>query len=63
MIQMTLDIPEGALTALREEPVMFVRELQIAAAVKWPEPSGFSVSLPSALKMSEVMTYPSARRS
>jgi len=63
MIQMTLDIPEGTLATLCEEPVIFLRELQIAVAVKWFEPSGFSASLPSALKMSEVMTYLSARRS
>jgi predicted HTH domain antitoxin len=37
MIQMTIEIPEGALASLREDPVTFVRELRIAAAVKWYE--------------------------
>ena len=35
MIQMTLEIPEGVLAALREEPASFVRELRLAAAVNW----------------------------
>lgn len=37
MIQMTIEMPEGALASLREDPVNFVRELRLAAAVKWYE--------------------------
>jgi len=35
MLQMTIEILDGALAALREDPVRCVRELRIAAAVKW----------------------------
>jgi predicted HTH domain antitoxin len=34
IILMTTEIPEGVLAALREDPLTFVRELQIRAAVK-----------------------------
>jgi hypothetical protein len=34
MIQMTLEMPEGVLAALREEPASFIRELRLAAALK-----------------------------
>ena len=37
MIQMTLDMPEEALAALRKGPQDFARELRLAAAVKWYE--------------------------
>ncbi len=35
MVQMTIEIPEEALGALRKEPQDFARELRLAAAVKW----------------------------
>jgi predicted HTH domain antitoxin len=37
MAQMMIDIPEGALAALRQDPEHFVQELRLAAAVKWYE--------------------------
>ncbi|HXH10273.1 MAG TPA: UPF0175 family protein [Alphaproteobacteria bacterium] len=37
MVQMTIDMPEGVLAALREDPATFVRELRLAVAVKWYE--------------------------
>lgn len=37
MVQMTIEIPEEALRALRKSPQDFARELKLAAAVKWYE--------------------------
>ncbi len=37
MVQMTIEIPEEALGALRRAPQDFARELRLAAAVKWYE--------------------------
>jgi predicted HTH domain antitoxin len=37
MVQVTIEIPEDALGALRKSPEDFARELQLAAAVKWYE--------------------------
>ena len=37
MVQMTIDMPEEALAALRKDPQDFARELRRAAAVKWYE--------------------------
>jgi predicted HTH domain antitoxin len=37
MIQVTLDMPEEALAALRKGPQEFAWELRLAAAVKWYE--------------------------
>lgn len=35
MATVTVDIPEGALSALRLSPTEFVREMRIAAALLW----------------------------
>jgi predicted HTH domain antitoxin len=37
MVQMTIEIPEEALAALRKGPQDFARELRLTAAVKWYE--------------------------
>jgi predicted HTH domain antitoxin len=37
MVQMTIEVPEGALSSLRKDPESFARELRLVAAVKWYE--------------------------
>ena len=37
MVQMTIEMPEGALAALRKDPASFAREMRLAAAIKWYE--------------------------
>ena len=37
MVQMTIDMPEDVLAALRKDPESFARDLRLAAAVKWYE--------------------------
>ena len=37
MTQLTLDMPEEAFATLHQTPKEFVREMRIAAAVKWYE--------------------------
>lgn len=37
MVHMTIDMPEEALAALRTDSEDFVRQLRVAAAVKWYE--------------------------
>jgi predicted HTH domain antitoxin len=37
MIQLTIDMPEGALAAVHQDPQEFARALRLAAAVKWYE--------------------------
>ena len=37
MVQMKIEMPEGPLAALRQDPTGFVKELRLAAAVKWYE--------------------------
>lgn len=36
-IQITIDLPETAFSALRQPPLDFAREMRLAAAVKWYE--------------------------
>ena len=35
--QITIELPEGAFSALRRTPEEFVKEMRLAAAVKWYE--------------------------
>lgn len=37
MVQVVVEMPEGALAALHKDPVQFATELRLAAAVKWYE--------------------------
>ncbi len=37
MVQMTVEVPEEALAALRKDPAGFARELRLAASAKWYE--------------------------
>jgi predicted HTH domain antitoxin len=37
MVQMTIEIPEEALSALRRSPPDFAREMKLVAAAKWYE--------------------------
>jgi predicted HTH domain antitoxin len=37
MVRMTIEVPQEALGALPKDPQDFVRELRLAAAVKWYE--------------------------
>ena len=45
MIQLTIDMPEGVLVALHQDPEQFVRALRLAAAVKWYEMQRISQGL------------------
>ena len=36
-VQVTMELPRAALSALRKEPASFVADMRIAAAVKWYE--------------------------
>lgn len=36
-VQVSIEIPRDILSALRQDPVTFVKEMRIAAAVKWYE--------------------------
>ena len=37
MVFMTIEMPEGALAAMRKDSLGFAREMRLAAAVKWYE--------------------------
>ena len=37
MVSVTIQLPEGVLSAIRLDPDAFARELRVAAAVKWYE--------------------------
>jgi predicted HTH domain antitoxin len=36
-VQLTIELPEGAFSALRKKPADFGKEMRLAAAVKWYE--------------------------
>ncbi len=36
-VQLTLELPRGIFASLRQEPDQFLREMRLAAAVKWYE--------------------------
>lgn len=43
-LQVSINLPEGAFSALRSSPEMFVQEMRLAAAVKWYEVGKLSQS-------------------
>jgi hypothetical protein len=43
-MELTLDLPETAFTALRLDPVRFLGEMRLAAALKWYEAGMISQS-------------------
>ncbi|KYC36110.1 hypothetical protein WA1_40950 [Scytonema hofmannii PCC 7110] len=43
-VQISIDLPEGAFSALRSSPETFVQEMRLAAAVKWYEVGTLSQS-------------------
>lgn len=36
-VQLSIEIPRGAFSAVRQDPVNFMHEMRLAAAVKWYE--------------------------
>ena len=37
MVHMTIDLPDGVVSAMRRDPVTLANDMRIAAAVKWYE--------------------------
>ncbi|HKH47229.1 MAG TPA: UPF0175 family protein [Thermoanaerobaculia bacterium] len=37
MVRMTIEVPEGALASLHQDPEGFAKEMKLAAAAKWYE--------------------------
>jgi predicted HTH domain antitoxin len=48
-VHISIDLPKGVLSALRQDPDNFVREMRLAAAVKW-----YEVRMVSQAKAAEV---------
>jgi predicted HTH domain antitoxin len=48
-VQLTIELPEGAFSALRTSPDAFVQEMRLAAAVKW-----YQVGIISQSKAAEI---------
>ena len=36
-VQLSIELPQSVFSAIREDPVSFMREMRLAAAVKWYE--------------------------
>jgi predicted HTH domain antitoxin len=36
-VHLSIELPQDAFSALRQEPVVFVQEMRLAAAIKWYE--------------------------
>jgi len=49
MVQVSIDLPRGVLSALRQDPSGFVQEMRLAAAVKW-----YEIQLVSQAKAAEI---------